>query len=168
MAGRRVERPRPGTGSEVPMQPKRKAHEGIDVRHSKRCRSRAGGGCDCTPSYQAHVWSNREQKRIRKTFPTLSAAKAWRREAQMALGAGTMRAPSPLTLREAAEAWLEGARDGSIRNRKGDRYKPSAIRGYERCLRKRVLPTLGHLRLSDVARHDVQVFVDRMLAEGLD
>jgi hypothetical protein len=106
MAGQRANAPGPAPESEVPMQRKPKAHEGIDVRHSKRCRSRGGGGCDCAPTFQAHVWSNRERKRIRKTFPTLSGAKAWRREAQVALEAGSLRAPTAQTLREAAEAFL--------------------------------------------------------------
>jgi integrase len=150
------------------MQDKRKAPEGIQVRHSKRCGSRDGDRCGCSPSYQANVWSNRDRRRIRKTFPALSAAKAWRREAQLALDRGTLRAPSPMTLREVSEAWLGGVRDGSVRNRNGEQYKPSAIRGYERCLRLRILPALGAKRLTDVQRRDVQAFVDRLLAEGLD
>ena len=75
-----------------------------------------------------------------------------------------MRAPSRLTLREAAEAWLAGARDGAIRNRSGDRYKPSVVRGYETALRLRVLPELGGAQLSEIRRADVQDFVDRLLA----
>ncbi|MDQ4026196.1 MAG: N-terminal phage integrase SAM-like domain-containing protein [Actinomycetota bacterium] len=73
-----------------------------------------------------------------------------------------MRAPTRTTLAEAAEAWVAGVRDGSIRNRSGDRYKPSAIRGYERSLRLRILPELGHLRVSAVRRRDVQDFADRL------
>jgi hypothetical protein len=92
-------------------------HAGIEIRHSKVCRSRTGGACSCRPTYQASVWSAVEQKRIRKTFSTLAEAKAWRSEAQTAIRRGTLRAPSQMTLRDAAEAWLEGARAGSIRNR---------------------------------------------------
>jgi hypothetical protein len=40
-------------------------------------------------------------------------------------------------------AWLAGAADGSIRDRSGDVYKPSFVRGYEQALRLRVLPVLG-------------------------
>ena len=69
-----------------------------------------------------------------------------------------------ITLREAAEAWLRGAEDGSIRTRGGDEYKPSAIRGYETALRLRVLPDLGGVRLSEVQRVDVQDLADRLLA----
>ena len=72
------------------------------------------------------------------------------------------------TLREAAEAWLEGVKSGAIRNRSGHPYKPSAIRGYEASLVLRVLPELGGLRLSEVRRVDLQDFADRLCADGLD
>ena len=58
-------------------------------------------------------------------------------------------------------------RDGSIPTRSGGRYKPAAIRGYERGLRLRVLPELGDARLSDVARSDVQDLADRLTGAGL-
>ncbi|HWH43278.1 MAG TPA: tyrosine-type recombinase/integrase, partial [Thermoleophilaceae bacterium] len=71
------------------------------------------------------------------------------------------------TVREAGAALVAGMRDGTIRNRKGQPYKPSAIRGYERCLRLRIDPELGDRRLSDVRRRDVQDLVDVLLADGL-
>jgi integrase len=141
---------------------------GIRVRHSKLCPTRSGGRCACKPTYQANVWSAREGKRIFKTSPTLAEAKAWRAEAQVALRQGTMRAGPSGTLREAAEAWLEGARSGAIRNRSGHRYKPSALRGYEAALVSRVLPELGGAGLSEIRRIDVQDLADRLCAEGLD
>jgi hypothetical protein len=61
-------------------------------------------------------------KRLFKTFPTVAESKAWRAEAQVALRQGTMRAGSSGTLRGAAEAWLDGARSGAIRNGSGHRY----------------------------------------------
>ena len=143
-------------------------HAGIDVRHGKGCASRSGGRCNCRPTYQASVWSAREQKRIRKTFAALADARAWRAEAQTALRRGTLKAPSQVTLREAAEASVAGARDGSIRNRSGDRYKPSVVRGYETSLRLRILPELGARRLSEVRRADLQQLVDRLLGRGVD
>ncbi len=146
--------------------PKASAREGIAVRHSKSCRSRDGGRCDCKPSFQAAVWSNRDRARIRKTFRTLAAAKAWRRDAMTALDRGMLRAPTPATLRQAADAFLTGARDGTIRNRAGDTHKPSTVRTYRQALTLRVLPALGDRRLSDVCRLDVQDLADRLLAEG--
>jgi integrase len=143
-------------------------HVGILVRHLKACATRSGGRCYCRPTYQASVWSARDGRRIKKSFPTLAEAKAWRAAAQIAIRRGTMRAPSKVTLREAAEAWLAGARDGSTRNRSGDRYKPSVVRGYETSLRLRVLPELGGRKLSEIRRSDLQDFADRLLASGTD
>src|SRR5437588_7285184 len=114
--------------------PRRAVHPGIEVRHARRCRSREGGTCTCKPTYQAQVWSARERKQIKRTFPTLAAARAWRADALVALRRGTMKAPTRVNVAEAASEWITGARDGAIRTRKGTPYKPSALRGYERAL----------------------------------
>ena len=77
-----------------------------------------------------------------------------------------MNAPSQRLVSEAADEWLSAARAGIIRTRSGDPYKPSAIRSYEFELRKRVLPELGHLRLSAVTRNRIQDLVERLISEG--
>jgi integrase len=79
----------------------------------------------------------------------------------------TMRAPTSTTVRQAAEAFLAGARDGSIPTASGGCYKPATLRGYTVGLNKRVLPALGDRRLWDVGRRDVQDLADRLTAEGL-
>ena len=142
--------------------------EGIDVRHTRSCNSRSGGPCNCDPSYQAHVWSKRDNKRIRKTFPTLSAARTWRTDAKKALQDGKMRAPAPTTLREAGEALVTGMRDGSVRKRGGEPYKPSVTRSYETVLTKHVYRDLGGVRVSDLQRGDLQALADRLAGQGLD
>jgi integrase len=130
--------------------------------------SREGGPCRCSPSYQAQAWSSRDRKRLTRTFPTLAAAKAWRHDAMIALGRGTLRAGGEsVTVRGAWEAWLRGARDGVARTRSGEPYSPSTIRSFERAMRSRVLPAIGARRLSDVRRGDVQRIVERWLSEGL-
>src|SRR5215211_2728667 len=150
------------------MRTKRTSPTGIRARHSRSCRSRDRGACSCRPTWEANVYSRRDRKQIRKTFPTQAAAKAWRADALSALNRGQLRAPTRTTVREAAEAWLAGASDGTIRNRNGRTYKPSALRGYRRALDKRVLPALGHHRLTELCRMDVQDFADRMLSDGQD
>ncbi len=97
----------------------------------------------------------------------MAAAKGWRQDAAGAVRAGTLRAPKPTTLQEAADVWLEGAKAGTIRNRSGDVYKPSAIRAYEHSLKLRVLPVLGPQRLTELRRTDVQDFADRLGRQGL-
>lgn len=141
--------------------------EGIVIRHARSCVSWAGERCDCRPGYQAQVFSPTDGKTIRKTFRTLTDARAWRSEAQSALRRGTMRAPTRTTLNEAAAEWLSGANQGVIRTRSGEPYKPSALRAYEQALRTKLLPTLGTLRLSTVTRASVQDLVDRLVADGL-
>jgi integrase len=141
---------------------------GIEARHAPACPAAGDrdGRCRCTPSYRANVWSARDKRRIRKSFSTLAAAKAWRSETMVALRRGTMRAPTATTLREVWGVWLTGAREGSVRNRSGDAYKPSVLRGYEASMRLRVLPELGGARLSDLTRVTVQDIVDRMVVDG--
>src|SRR4051812_14525576 len=141
-------------------------HPGITVRHGTGCAAPDGGSCSCSPSYRTEVWSARDGKKIRKDCRTLAEAKAWRGDAMREIRLGTRRASAPLTVAEAAETWLTGARAGSIRNRSGDEYKPSSIRGYEEALRIRVLPELGSRRLDTITRSDLQALVDRLLAEG--
>jgi integrase len=145
------------------MQAQRNASPGIRQRHRKDCSRRSR--CDCT--WQAEVFDAEAGEKIRKTFATRAAARTWRQDALVALREGRIRATTALTLAEAAEAWLEGAREGTIRTRSGDRYKPSAIRGYDRALRLRVLPELGYRRLSDLRRSEVQDLVDQLVADGL-
>lgn len=75
------------------------------------------------------------RKKIRKTFPTLDAARAWRADTLGGVKRGSVRAPRPTTVRQAAEQLLTGMRDGSVRTRSGDVYKPSVVRAYEASLR---------------------------------
>jgi integrase len=147
---------------------RQRTHEGIEIRHSKKCRSRQDQQrCNCRPTYQAHVWSNRDRRRIRRTFPSLAAAKAWRRDAQIALERGVIQAPSTTTIQVALDALIAGMADGSVLDRSGRRYKPATRRSYEQAARKYLIPRLGSRRLSEVGRRDVQAFVDELRAAGL-
>lgn len=113
------------------------------------------------------MFSVRDDKKIRRTFARESEAKAWRADAVAALSRGGLRAPKRTTVREAWEAWYEDAKAGTVRDRSGDPYKPSALRAYEGAMRLRVLPALGTVRLTDLRGSDLQDFVDQLLAEGL-
>jgi integrase len=140
---------------------------GIRKLHSQGCPGRDGERCRCGAGWEASVYSKRDAKKIRKTFPTKTAAKTWRDDANTQLAKGGLRAPRPTTLREAWEAWHQGAEAGTIRNRSGDRYKPSAIRGYHQGMRLRVLPEFGPVRLADLDRVDLQALIHRLLELGL-
>ena len=139
------------------------AATGLRHRHGNRCRAK--GRCSCP--WEAFVYSKQDGKKLRKTFPTRAAAKSRRDDKLGAVKRGELRAPTATTVREAAEAFMARAKDGSIPTASGGRYKPATLRGYRVGLDKRVLPALGHKRLSDVRRADVQELADRLTAEGL-
>jgi integrase len=136
---------------------------GVRQRHGNGCNGK--GRCDCP--WRAEVYSKRDDRKLRKTFPTQAAAKAWRADKLAAANKGKLRAPTSVTVRQAAEAFMAGARDGSIPTASGTRYKPATLRGYRVGLDKRLLPTLGGMRLSHVERRDVQELANRLTSEGL-
>jgi integrase len=138
---------------------------GIRQRHGNRC-SRPASGCKCP--WQASVYSKRDGKKIRQAFPSKAAAVAWRNDASGQVLRKELRAPVPITLKQAGNAWLEGARAGVIRTRSGDPFKPGTLRAYEKALRLRVLPEIGHRRVSDIARTDLQDIVDGLLADEMN
>jgi integrase len=134
---------------------------GVRQRHGRNCN---GGRCRC--SWEAFVYSKRDRKKLRKTFPTQASAREWRADVSVAVRKQLIRAPTRTTVEQAAEAWLQGARTGLIRTRAGDRYKAASIRAYEAGWRRRVKPVLGPMRLSEVTRTDLQDLVDTLVAEG--
>ena len=145
---------------------KRGKPEGVVIRHSTGCANQGGARCNCRPGYQAQVYSGREGRTIRKTFRTLADARAWRAETQAALNRGAHRAPSRTTVAEAIEEWLRGAKAGVIRTRSGDLYKPAAIRGYKLSFETQIIPRFGALKISELARTEIQDLVDELLAQG--
>ena len=149
-------------------------HVGIAVKHRAGCATERGERCNCRRVYQAAVWSARDAKRIRKHFDSLGAAKAWRDDSYGKLRRNELRAPSTVTFGEVAGLWLAGARNGSIRTRSGDRYKPSTLRSYALALQGPIhgeaglLKQLGQIRLSDLSLDDLQHYADRLLAAGAE
>ena len=136
---------------------------GIRQRHGRACDGE--GRCQCP--WEAQAYSKRDHAKHRKQFPTRAAAVAWRDDARSAIRKGTLRPQTRVTVAEAVEAWLEGARTGLIRPRSGDAYKPSAVRAYETAWRWRIEPELGHYKLSAVTHNDVQDLVDQLVAQDL-
>ena len=142
--------------------------EGIEVRHSRSCGSRAGKRCSCEPGYRVAVYDAISRRKVSKTFRTIAEARRWRATAQTQAAKGVRLSGTVQTLYAAAEAFVDGMASGAIRTRAGDRYKPSVVREYERSLRLHVLPTLGGAKLAKVQRRDVQGLADEMLAAGAD
>ena len=113
--------------------------EGIRKRHSRNCRSRGGGRCNCNAGWEAWVYLSRETKKVRRTFKTKREAKDWRSEALTAARKGKLRrAPKDYrTIYEALVDFVAGMESGEIRPKKKERYKPNTIRSYERAVRLR-------------------------------
>lgn len=142
--------------------------EGIRKLHSKGCPAKQDGRCACNAGYEAAVYLPREDKKVRRTFAREAEARSWRSEALVLKAKGGLRAPKPTTVRQGWTAWYEGAKAGTVTNRSGDPYKPSALRSYEQAMRLRLLPEFGEVRLADVHRPDLQEFANGLLSEGLD
>src|SRR5215207_414281 len=141
---------------------------GIEERHTRSCRTRKKGRCDCEPSYRASVWDGDKQERHRYTADSLTEAQQWRHDARVALRRGRkVQVRSQTTFREAAEEWQRLAEAGVVRTPKGGAFKPATLRSYERALRRRVLPDYGDEALGDLSRSDWQQLCDEWLAEGL-
>lgn len=146
---------------------KSKGVAGVQVRHGKHCKSTAGGRCNCTPTYQAHVWDSARRRRAFRRFATLSEAKLWRAEATVAVRSGTMRSATDTPLiGDELDDMIGRMRDGRLLNRSGERYKPMTVRTYAVAVEKYVTPRFGHRRLHDLTRRDVQTMVDDLLAGG--
>ena len=143
---------------------------GIEPRHVRACAShkRNGGGrCNCKPTYQAQVWDRTAGKTIKRTFPTVTAARQWREDANVAMRAGKLSAHRGPTLNRALDGWIELLRAGGERTRSGDPYKPGTIRDYERCLRSYGFrEALGHIRVRELRTTDAQRWVDDLVRSG--
>ncbi|MCZ7589197.1 MAG: site-specific integrase [Gaiella sp.] len=146
--------------------------DGLRERHARSCRLPVGGRCSCKggPTIEASVYSKLDGKKLRRTFRgkgARTAAKHWRASALGQVRDGTMRFPSPMTMGEALDAYLLGMADGTIRNRRGDHYKPSAVRAYRQAVEVRLRRPLGGKRMADLTRAQLQDLTDRWQAEGL-
>jgi integrase len=139
---------------------------GIRTRHGRRCRTREGGQCNCSPTYEAWVYSKRDRKKIRRSFPTYAAALGWRTDARKAVKDRKLRAPTSRTLRQEVEEWLEGARAGRILSKREQPYKPGVVRNYELALRLRVLPELGDRKLDAIDLADLLELKERLIGDG--
>ena len=156
-------------------EPKRKLPTGIRERHSRTCRSRDGGKCDCTPTVEASIYDARQSRelgrivKVRRTFTgrgALSAAKGWRRDASAQVERGEVKFERKVRLEDAVTEWLEKCERGEVRSRRRTPYSASTLRDYRSDLARFVMPTLGHRAVTDVTRADIQTVIERMNGEG--
>jgi integrase len=133
---------------------------GILRIHRKGC---PGGRCRCS-SFEAWVWDPVAGKKLRRTFRSEAAAKAWRHDQAIGVARGTIRAGSGETIRQAGERLITGMRAGTVRNRSGRPFKPSAIESYASALEQHVYKAMGARRVSAVERRHVQALADHLSA----
>lgn len=148
---------------------------GIVRRHARGCRSRAGGGCNCSPAYEAWLSVRRDggYAKVRKTFNgegAFEAAKAWRADAAVAARTGALvrSRPDRRTLADALDEWLDDLDADRIRPRNRSAYKPATKRSYRQHTELYLKQSrLGGLRVAEVQRVDVQELCDELLSAGL-
>ena len=129
------------------------ALQGIEVRKDAKGRKR----------YRGTAHDKAVGKYIRGPWTeSLAEARSWRIDALARLQAGTLAAVIGPTLTEAAEEFIAGMKAGTVRQKSGHIYKPSAIRGYERDLNNHALAELGSKRIDRLQRPELQRWVDTL------
>jgi integrase len=138
-------------------------YQGVYVRHRLDCTVEQGGTCDCSPSYWGRVW-DRAVNKHRKTrmMQSIAEARNARSDLQASLRAGKVPAHGSMRVATAIDAYLKAIDAGTALNKHGRPYKPSAFRDLQGALEGYVRPQLGHRRLADLRRRDVQGLVDKM------
>lgn len=129
----------------------------------------AGGepkSCNCTPSYYGVVW-DRAVRKHRKTrrFRGVMEARNARKDLADVLTRGTALSVAGPRLAHACEEFVAAARDGTVLNKWGRRYRTTARKDLDGSLR-RVPDELARRRLGEISRGDVQRVVDDMARAG--
>jgi integrase len=138
-------------------------YQGIFARHQKRCAIANGNACNCKPSYYGTAWDRPRNRTVKtKRLTTVDAARNARIDLIKQLDHGEAPLAASVRLSEARERFVQAARDGRTLNKRGQRYKPSAVANIDECLRVHVEPKLGTKRLSDIRRGQVQALVDEL------
>ena len=138
-------------------------YQGVFARHQQHCAIGGGGRCTCKPSYYGVAYDRSRQRHVKtKRMPTAEAARNARADLAKTLERGETPVTNAVRLREARERFVAAAREGKALNKHGHRYKPRAIDNVDESLRLHVEPVLGHKRLSDIRRGDVQAIVDEL------
>jgi integrase len=150
----------------------RTKHSGVYVRHLKACPTsqRRNARCKCKPVYRAKrrdpVTGKHETSR---SYPDVNEAIAWYAGARAkAVPVLRERAASGSTFALLAEEWWQGVEQGQIGKRRGKRgYSVSTLAGYDRSLRKLLVPEFGARPAAEISAREWQVFIDRLARRGL-
>lgn len=144
---------------------RRTRYQGVYARHQQHCRLEQGGErCSCKPSFYGVVYDRGQRKPVRtRRLSTVDAARHARKDLADGLERGEIPTSRGLRLTDARERFVKAAREGRALNKRGRRYKASAVDNIEISLKVHAEPVLGRKRITDIRRGDVQVLVvDRM------
>lgn len=147
----------------IPAMPKdtRTRYQGVYARHRQACALEHGGACNCRPGYYGAAYDRARRRQVRtRRFPTVEAARNARADLVARLERGEVVATGSLRLADARERFVAAARDGRALNKRGLRYKPTAVDNIEVSLRVHAEPVLGGCRIADIRRGQVQMLVD--------
>ncbi len=149
--------------SRMPGKDTKTRYQGVFARHQQDCAIARGGRCTCKPSYYGVAYDRSRQRHVKtKRMPTAEAARNARADLAKTLERGEAPVTNAVRLRDARERFVAAAREGKALNKHGHRYKPRAIDNVDESLRLHVEPVLGHKRLSDIRRGDVQAIIDEL------
>jgi integrase len=150
----------------IPAMPKdrKTRYQGVFARHQKDCRLENGGErCNCTPSFYGTAYDRTTGRNVRtRRLASPEIARNARNDLIAELQAGQRPVVVGLRLKDARERFVIAAREGKALNKRGQRYKPTAISNIEQSIRKHIEPALGTKRLGDIRRGDVQAVVDEL------
>ena len=111
------------------------------------------------------MWDNHAARKIRKTFKTEAAAKAWRDDTGSGIRRGAVTSNRAPFLRDALDDLEAGMITGAVQTRSGTPYKHSVAADYRRAA-GRLRTRWGAARLGDIHRRDVQRLVGELQAQG--
>lgn len=136
---------------------------GVQRKHARSCPAHGAnqgkeGRCrgKCPYQVQAGPRGNRQTR----TFATLDAAVAWKRDMDKARAEGRVSRERAPTLRDAAEQWEEDAKAGVALARGRKRFKPGTLHDYRRNLDVDLLQTYGGVRLDDLGGRLDEIVAD--------
>jgi integrase len=96
-----------------------------------------------------------KRRQSTRTFDTLSEAREWVSETRLAVKRGTFAAPARVTFSDVADAWLTSHRD----------VREVTLSNYRNVL-KPVRQRIGHRKVQDLTRSDVDALVTWLTTEG--
>jgi len=101
--------------------------------------------------------TGRRRQLYKRGFPTRKAAEEAMADALAEINRGGFVRPVAGTLAEYLSGWLEGRRTD---------LRPSTFYGYRKVVTARIVPTIGHVKLSELDAATIEAWYGRLLAAG--